>query len=154
MIIVKMIENEQLKQTIASTVIYNLPEWFGIPESAKEYINTVSKYPFFAAYENNSPIGFYSVRHENKLVLDMYVLGVLKNNHRSGAGTLLQRSVETYAKSKGYEYLMVLTLAEKVQNTEYLQTRAFYLKQGFIDFYQNNDIFDINNPCQIMIKKI
>lgn len=148
------ITNEKQKSDIAASILNSLPEWFGLPESTKEYIENVKKYPFFAAYIDKVEVGFYSVRHENKDVLDMYVLGVSKKHHRKGIGNLLQTRIETYAKENGYKHLMVLTLAEKVQNKEYLQTHAFYIKQGFINFYQNDDIFDKNNPCQIMIKTI
>ena len=107
------------------------------------------------AYDNDDKvIGFYSVREENIDVLDMYVLGVLKEYHNKGVGSLLQEFVDKYALSKGYKYLMVLTLAKKANNKEYLLTRNFYLKMNFSDFYQNDDIFDKNNPCQIMIKQL
>ncbi|AIO19531.1 Acetyltransferase (GNAT) family protein [Candidatus Izimaplasma bacterium HR1] len=151
---IKVIENNDEKQKIASKILLNLPEWFGIEESTKEYVSNVIKYPFIAAYNNDEAIGFYSLREENKDVLEMYVLGILKKYHNQGIGTLLQEYVNKYARNKNYKYLMVLTLAEKVQNKEYLQTRNFYLKMNFIDFYQNDDIFDKFNPCQIMMKMI
>ena len=151
---IRFITDASVKQSIATTVLRDLPEWFGIEESTQEYIDTVVNYPFIAAYDGDSPIGFYSIRHENDNVLDMYVLGIVKEYHHQGIGTLLQHAVDEYARNNGYSYLMVLTLAEKVQNKEYLQTRSFYLSQGFIDFYQNDDIFDPHNPCQIMIKKL
>ena len=148
------ITDNNIKQTIAKTILQDLPEWFGIEESTKHYVDTVIKYPFVAAYDNDNPVGFYSLRPENEDVLDMYVLGVLKKYHGTGVGTALQEYVDVYAKDHDYKYLMVLTLAEKKQNREYLLTRKFYLKMGFTDFYQNDDIFDKHNPCQIMIKKI
>lgn len=154
MITTKFIDNKDIKQEIASRVLYDLPEWFGLPESTKEYIDNVVKYPFVAAYDKENPIGFYSLRHENKNVLDMYVLGVLKEYHSKGIGRLLQQEADKYAQEHKYKYLMVLTLAEKVQNKEYLQTHRFYKTQGFINFYQNDDIFDKYNPCQIMIKSL
>ncbi len=151
---VKLIDNVEEKESIARKILRDLPEWFGIEESTLEYIENVRRYPFVVAYDKDTPVGFYSVREENSDVLDMYVLGVLKKYHNRGVGTKLQSFVEDYARRKEYRFLMVLTLAEKVQNEEYLLTRKFYLKQGFIDFYQNDDIFDKNNPCQIMIKNI
>lgn len=146
-------ENKQ-KQMVASLVLRDLPEWFGIEEATSEYINQVMNHPFIAVFQKEEPVGFYSLREENKKVLDMYVLGVLKKYHNTGVGTQLQQYVNEYAKNKGYKYLMVLTLAEKKQNKEYLQTRKFYLKMGFEDFYQSDDIFDKNNPCQVMIKTL
>lgn len=151
---VKIIKDNRLKQHITSTILRDLEEWFGIEESTQEYITKVAKYPFFALYDNDVPVAFYSVREENKNVLDLYVLGALKTYHNKGVGSTLQNYVEQYAKDNNYNYLMVLTLAEKANSKEYLLTRQFYLKHGFIDFYQNDDIFDSYNPCQIMLKKV
>ncbi|MFO7969485.1 MAG: GNAT family N-acetyltransferase [Bacillota bacterium] len=149
---IKEIENNKLKQSITEKILRDLPEWFGIEEATKEYINTVKNYPFIACYKNDEAIGFYSLREENKNVLDMYVLGVLKKYHHKGIGKALQEFAEKYAREKGYKYLMVLTLAKKANNKAYLDTREFYLRMGYIDFYQNDEIFSPEDPCQIMIK--
>lgn len=151
---IKLIEKTIEKKRIATEVLRNLPEWFGIEESTLGYIENVQNYTFIAAYIEDTAVGFYSVREENRHVLDMYVLGVLKEFHNQGVGTELQKFVDNYALEKGYDFLMVLTLAEKVRNPEYLLTRRFYLNMGFIDFYQDDNIFDKKNPCQIMIKKL
>jgi GNAT superfamily N-acetyltransferase len=152
--IINFVSNNDEKQFIAKTILRDLPEWFGIEASTNEYIKNVAKYPLIGAFLNGQAVGFYSIREENNRVLDMYVLGVLKKYHNQGIGTKLQAFVDAYAYSHNYQYLMVLTLAEKVKNKEYLQTRKFYLKQGFIDFYQNDRIFDAYNPCQIMLKTV
>ncbi len=148
------IKDNTVKSNICKKVLCDLPEWFGIEESTKEYIDSVKKYTFVCAYEGEEAVGFYSLRKENDDVLDMYVLGVLKKYHGNGIGTKLQMFANEYAKSNNFKFLMVLTLAEEVGNKEYLLTRRFYLKQGFVDFYQNDNIFDKYNPCQIMMKKI
>lgn len=151
---IKLIEDSNLKREIAQRILRDLPAWFGIEESTKEYIRNIVKYPFVAAYNNNHAIGFYSLKEENEKVLEMYVLGVLREYHNQGVGTLLQEFVDEYAKAHDYDYLLVLTLAEKAQNREYLITRNFYLKMNFFDFFQNDSIFDKFNPCQIMVKRI
>jgi len=152
--IIKEIFDRTDKEDIARFVLRDLPEWFGIEESTAEYINDVHKYSFIVALIDNEPVGFYSLREENHDVLDMYVLGVLKKYHNQGVGSNLQEYAEKYAEERGYKYLMVLTLAEKVKNPEYLLTRKFYQKMGFIDLYQNDKIFDEYNPCQLMIKRV
>lgn len=83
--------NNNIKQKVCSEILHTLPEWFGIEESTKQYIESVVNYPFIIAYsDNNETIGFYSVREENKDTLDMYVLGVQKKYHHLGIGTALQ----------------------------------------------------------------
>ncbi|KFZ27616.1 MAG: Acetyltransferase (GNAT) family protein [Candidatus Izimaplasma bacterium HR2] len=151
---IKEIKDNTLKQEITRKVLRDLPEWFGIEESTKEYIDKVVNYPFIAAHIKGEVAGFYSLREENKDTLDMYVLGVLKKYHNKGVGTKLQEYVNDYAKVKKYKYMMVITLAKKANNYEYSLTRKFYLKMGFVDFYQNDDIFDSHNPAQILIKEV
>lgn len=148
------IKESKVKQEIARKILRDLPEWFGIDESTKEYIEKVAQYTFIAAYVDNEVAGFYSLRRENKDTLDMYVLGVLKKYHNTGIGTRLQEYVNDYAMLKKYTYMMVITLAEKANNFEYSLTRKFYLKMGFRDFYQNDKIFDSYNPAQILIKEV
>jgi len=151
---IKEIKGAKEKQIIAKDVLRDLPEWFGIEESTKEYIQGVKDKVFFAAYDNEEHVGFFCLRKENDDVLDLYVLGIKKKYHRKGIGKALQMRVEEYAKDKDYQYLMVLTLAEKARDDGYLRTRQFYLDMGFIDFYQKDDLFDKDNPCQIMMKKL
>jgi len=151
---IKFVSDNTEKQRIATEILHDLPEWFGIEESTKEYIDNVIHYPFVTACISGENIGFYSLREENCDTLDMYVLGIKQKFHHQGVGSKMQNFVNKYAENNGYKYLIVLTLAEKVQNKEYLQTRAFYIKNGFTDLYQNDRIFDKYNPCQIMIKTI
>ena len=154
MFIIEKVEESKTKQEIASIVLNDLKEWFGLPDSTNEYIKNVADNTFFAAYHNNRPIGFFSLREENKKVLDLYVLGVLQEFHNRGIGHLLQVQAEKFAIDNNYNFLMVLTLAEKANSSCYSRTREFYLKEGFVDLYQNDDIFDSFNPCQIMIKTL
>lgn len=151
---IKEIKDNIMKQTICEDVLRDLPEWFGIEESTRHYIDEVVKYPFMALYVGDEVVGFYSLREENSNVLDMYVLGIKKEYHGKGLGTKLQEYVNEYAKKQGYTYVMVLTLSDKHPDIGYKMTRDFYHKMGFIDIYQSNKIWDENNPTQIMIKKL
>lgn len=151
---IRQITNDNLKQVITRSVLKDLPEWFGIEESTNHYIDEVVKFPFFALYIDDKAVGFYSLREENKDVLDMYVLGIKKKYHGQGLGTKLQEYVNEYAKSMGYSYVMVLTLSNKHPDKGYKLTRDFYHKNGFIDIYESDKIWDKNNPTQIMIKKL
>lgn len=143
-----------IKKQIAESVLLDLPEWFGLEESRKRYIENVVKYPFIAYYVDEEPIGFYSLRPENEKTLDMYVLGVKKKYHGQGYGTKLQEYVFEYAKDNGYQHVMVLTLSKSHTDVHYAKTRDFYHRLGFIDLYETNKIWGEEYPTQIMIKKI
>ncbi|MBU1144566.1 MAG: GNAT family N-acetyltransferase [Firmicutes bacterium] len=151
---VKIITDVNTKSNICKVVLNDLHEWFGIEESKKQYIEMVKKYVFFAMYENETPVAFYSIKEENINTLEMVVLGVLKKYQHQGIGTKLQKSVEEYAKKNGYINIIVLTLASKHKDVAYAATRKFYYKQGFEDIYQSDKIWDEFNPCQIMLKRL
>ncbi len=147
--------DNNIKQKVCSEVLRDLPEWFGIEEATKHYIDSVVNYPFITAYnDSNEVMGFYSIREENKATLDMHVLGVKKKYHNQGVGTVLQNYIYEYAKDKGYKYLLVLTLSKSHSDKGYALTRDFYHKNGFIDIYENDKIWGKSSPTQIMIRSI
>ena len=79
-------------------------------------------------------------------------MGVLKNYHRSGVGTLLFNALENYAKSK-YKFLQVKTVDEGKYD-EYDLTVSFYKKVGFSKLEVFPTLWDKWNPCLIMVKNI
>lgn len=151
---IKEITDNNLKKKIATEVLRDLPEWFGIEESTQEYIKQVEQYPLIVIYEGEDVVGFYSLREENKYTLDMYVLGIKKKYHGLGYGTKLQHYVFEYAIKMKYQYVMVLTLSQSHGDEGYKKTRDFYHKMGFVDIYESNKIWDPSNPTQIMVKKL
>ncbi|MFP4078903.1 MAG: GNAT family N-acetyltransferase [Candidatus Izemoplasmataceae bacterium] len=146
------IHNEALKQQITKEVLDDLPEWFGIEEATQMYIDHVKEKPFLAVYDADTIVGFYALREENRDTLDMYVLGVKKAYHAQGIGAQLQTRVDTFAKEKGYRFLIVLTLSKSRPNQAYAKTRAFYERMGFRAVYENENIWDPSNPAELYIK--
>ena len=43
---VEIIDNVEQKENIARTILEQLPEWFGLPDSTKEYIENSKGMPF------------------------------------------------------------------------------------------------------------
>ena len=55
------------KAEYTNNILRKLPEWFGIEESILEYVNTVNKYPYWAAFNEKNCIGFFSGKiHHNR----------------------------------------------------------------------------------------
>ncbi len=148
------IEAAKTKSEICREVLQDLPEWFGIEDANKSYMDGVKNKPMFAAYHQHELLGFYSIEEENQYTLNMYVLGVKKRYHKAGIGHALQKAVETYAIAHKYRFLIVLTLAAKHPDQHYKLTRNFYKKEGFYPIYQNDTIWDQKNPAQIYLKPI
>ncbi len=150
---IKEIINPNQKSEIAETILADLPEWFGIPESTKEYIETSKELPFIAYMQDDKPIGFVVLQETSNAAAEVYVMGVLKQYHHKGIGKQLMTHFEALAKAKGYTYLQVKTVQEGHYKA-YDITNAFYKSIGFQQLECFPDLWDPANPCQIYVKYI
>ena len=144
------VQSPEEKTAISSKILYSLPEWFGLPESTAEYIETCRSLPFWAEYRDGSPIGFLAMQETSPYTAELYVMGVLKEYHRQGVGRALFAAFQEYAKSEGYEYLQVKTV-DAGRYPEYDRTRLFYESLGFRKLETFPTIWDEWNPCQIYV---
>lgn len=147
----EVIDNESKKQIIKS-ILYDLPDWFGIPESTEEYILEGSQLPTFAAYIENEGIGFITVKRTNENELELFVLGIKRKYHRLGIGKKLFESVIEFAKENKYREIRVMTVDESFKpfNEPYDNTRKFYYSLGFKKIKVDNEIWGSSCPCLIM----
>ncbi len=63
---VKEIENKLEKESVSREVLYDLQEWFGMPESTEEYIQDSQEKPFLACYINDKLVGFIVLNATSK----------------------------------------------------------------------------------------
>lgn len=141
------------KKRISRLILEALPEWFGIPEAREEYIEESSAYPFYAAYDNDKPVGFISLKETGKDTLELYVMGILKEYHRKGIGRKLFEMAKEEAKKKGYSFLQVKTV-QMGRYDEYDATNRFYLSLGFKEFEVFPTLWDEWNPCQVYVMTV
>ena len=152
--IIKEICDIQEKKEISTSILESLPNWFGIQESTQEYISESSNLTFFAAIDESKPLGFISIKENNRYTAEIYVRGVLPECHNQGIGTSLLSRVLQWAKEKGYEFLQVKTLDESHPDIYYAKTRKFYTSVGFKPLECLPDLWGKENPCLIMIQHI
>lgn len=69
------------KAEIIKTVLADLPEWFGLPESTKEYIQDGSLLPLWAAFYEDEPIGFVTLTSTSDACGEVHCMGVKKSHH-------------------------------------------------------------------------
>ncbi len=151
-IVIKEISDNEKKSAICSNVLKSLPEWFGIDESTKAYVEGVKKHHFFVAEISNKPIGFYSIMKHFPLTWEIYVCGVFPKYHHLGIGSKLQQYTENFLKDKNVKFLTVKTLSESSSDKNYAKTREFYKAQGFIFLEEFKTLWDEYNPCLFMCK--
>lgn len=141
------------KEKIAKEILTDLPEWFGLPDSTAEYVNNCKEMLFWTYIEEGKSKGFIVLKETSDYTVEVYVMGVLKNYHRSNIGTKLFQKFYEYAKQEGYSFIQVKTVKEGCYE-EYDKTIGFYKKLGFREFECIPTLWDEWNPCQIYIMSI
>jgi len=148
------ITDGSLKKKYTEEILRLLPDWFGNEAGLMDYVNTVSDYPFFGAFEGEACVGFFSGMIHHGRTGEIYVCALHPAHHRKGLGKKLYETLEDYFIDQGCEYVMVKTLSPLRESVHYAQTRNFYHTVGFKDFYTNKAIWGHENPCLIMVKNI
>lgn len=153
LIITKLSDNDQ-KSIITSSILRSLPEWFGIEKAILEYTDRVQNSDFYAAYCENVPVGFVSIKPNNKYTSEIYVMGILKEHQNIGIGKKLLENVQEELTINGVKFLMVKTLGDSDPDINYKNTREFYIRAGFYPLEEIKEIWGEENPCLIMVKAI
>jgi len=152
MIIVE-ITNDLDKPRISRNILESLPDWFGIPEAREEYIQDSADKPFWAAYDEDEPIGFLYLKQTGKDTMELVVMGVLKEYHRKGVGRALFEQAKRRSGEQGYSFIQVKTV-QMGKYTQYDETNRFYRALGFKEFEVFPALWDEHNPCQIYVMAI
>lgn len=148
-----IIDDKEEKEKIAREILSNLPQWFGLPESTDEYVESSKDMPFWADIEDNKSRGFIALKETSPYTVELYVMGVLKEFHRNNIGKKLFQACYDYSKKRGYLYMQVKTVKEGCYE-EYDRTIAFYKEIGFKEFECLPTLWDEWNPCQIYVMGI
>ena len=132
----------------------SLPAWFGIEEAIVQYTADIDHVPTFLAYESDEVMGFLSIKQHYPKSAEVLVMGIRQNAHRQGMGRALMHQAQVWLKNQGVEYLQVKTLGPSRSDENYVKTKAFYLAMGFTPLEEFPQIWDENNPCLILIKRL
>ena len=142
------------KASDCELVLRALPDWFGIEEAIVSYRAEIDHLPTFLACEDRHVVGFLTLKQHMPFSAEVYVMGVLPGAHRRGIGKALIEQAQAWLKTSSVEYLQVKTLGSSHPDENYASTRAFYLAMGFRPLEEFKHIWDENNPCLIMVKKL
>jgi len=142
------------KSHICNDTLRALPSWFGNEPAIADYTEQVRTMPFYAAFDQNTAIGFVAIKVHNHCTSEVCVMGVQKEYHRQGIGKKLVECCEIYCKENKMEFLTVKTLDESGESESYAKTRAFYISMGFRPLEVFPLYWDKDNPCLFMAKHI
>ena len=126
-----------------------MSEWFGIEEATAAYIHAVRELETFAVGD----AGFLSLKRHNPRAAEVYVMGVVPEQHRRGIGTALLAAAEEALRERGVEYLQVKTLGPSRESEGYARTRRFYEARGFVPLEEFPDLWP-GNPALLLVKRI
>ncbi len=135
-------------------ILRSLPEWFGIEEAIVKYTAEIDHLPTWLVHHQDQSIGFLSIKEHNAFSAELYVMGILKEWHHQGIGRSLITRAQDWLKEKGTEYFQVKTLAPSREDEHYAKTRSFYGSMGFRPLEEFKQIWDEDNPCLVMVKRI
>jgi ribosomal protein S18 acetylase RimI-like enzyme len=149
------IEGPLLEQTrLCISLIRMLPDWFGQEAGIQNYEREIGQLPTFLADMEGQLVGFLSLKPHTPYSAEVYVMAVHPLFHHCGIGRSLMRAAEAYAKEQKIEYMQVKTLGPSRPDDGYARTRAFYEAMGYRPMEELKQIWDENNPCLILVKKI
>lgn len=150
---IEQIKDADAKRTIARNVLEALHDWFEVDESREQYIAESADQIFLAAKQDARYVGFLCLKQTGNATVELAVMGVLKEYHRSGLGRALVQEAERIAKDAGFSFMQVKTVRMGVYE-DYDRTNLFYLSCGFRELEVIEAIWGAENPCQIYIKSL
>jgi GNAT superfamily N-acetyltransferase len=139
---------------VCEPILRSLPDWFGIESALVQYVSDIEKLPTFLARDSEGVLGFLTIKQHNPFSAEVHVMGVLPKSHHRGVGRALMHAAQDWLRQQDVEYLQVKTLGTSHPEVHYAGTRAFYLAMGFRPLEELSQIWDENNPCLIMVKRL
>jgi coenzyme F420-0:L-glutamate ligase / coenzyme F420-1:gamma-L-glutamate ligase len=139
------------RSRIAEAVLRDLPEWFGIEDSTRRYVEDAAALPTFAVEPD---LGFLCLAQRTPAAAELYVMGVRRSNHRRGVGRALVAEAESWCRAQGIRYLHVKTLGPSRPDSAYAATRAFYEAIGFVALEELHGLWGEGNPTLVLVKDV
>ena len=147
---IERIENADTKVAISRKVLEALRDWFEVDESRETYIAESAGQIFVAAREDSDYVGFLTLKETGQDTVELAVMGVLREYHRSGIGRRLFEAAKVIAQEEGYSFMQVKTVKMGVYR-DYDITNLFYRSCGFREFEVIPELWGEENPCQIYV---
>jgi GNAT superfamily N-acetyltransferase len=135
-------------------ILDELPTWFGIPESNDAYVAFVDAHPTWRALgADGRVIGVLAPHRHNPHSVEIHLLAVVPEHHRTGVGRALVDAFERAAREGGAVIAHVKTLGPSDPDEGYAKTREFYLGMGYVPMEEMVDLWP-GNPALLMVKPL
>jgi len=147
-------ETDPGDSTVGEPILRSLPDWFGIERSIARYLKDIDTLPTLYAKANGEVAGFLTIKRHNEYAAEIHIVAVCPEMHRKGVGRQLVRRAETMLRKDGVEYLQVKTRGPSKPDEHYERTREFHMAMGFRPLEEFPDLWDKDNPCLVMVKRL
>ena len=133
-------------------VLRALPDWFGIEASNRAYIESLRRLPAAVATEKGRIVGFVALALHGPESVEIHVIAVAPERHRSGVGTALVAWAERFCAERKVRWLHVKTRGPSTPDPGYERTRHFYLARGFEPLFETLELWGPEDAALIMVK--
>ena len=132
-----------------------LPDWFGIEQSLREYVEDARTKPTYLAIDSatTEAIGALLITRHFPESAEMHVLAVDPGHHRRGIGTALAQRFEDDMRADGARLLEVKTLGPSCPDESYAKTLAFYRAMGYLPLEELQGLWP-EEPALILVKPL
>jgi GNAT superfamily N-acetyltransferase len=139
---------------ICRSILAELPEWFGMPESNANYVDRAETGPSWIATSSDGELlGLMVLEVHGRDALEVYLLAVRPTAHRQGVGRALIEKALADAAAFGARYLTVKTQGPSANYEPYARTRRFYEAMGFVALEEFMTIWG-SDPCLFMVTPV
>jgi GNAT superfamily N-acetyltransferase len=137
-----------------ASILAELPEWFGIPQSNADYAEAAEREQAWVAEDSGESLGLMVLVDQGFSAIDVHLLAVRPHLHRHGVGRALIEQAIAVARELGKSYVTVKTRGPSLPYAPYERTRAFYEAVGFESLEEITEIWGPENPCLLMIMSV
>jgi ribosomal protein S18 acetylase RimI-like enzyme len=134
-------------------ILRSLPDWFGIEESLRQYVEDSKRYPTTLAADGDDPVGFLTLHQHFPESAEIHCIAVLPEHHRRGVGRLLVDHAESQLRERGVRFLQVKTMGPSRPCEFYAKSIAFYRGIGFAPLEEIHGLWG-RIPCLVLVKKL
>jgi GNAT superfamily N-acetyltransferase len=137
-------------------ILRGLPEWFGIEQSLREYVEDARRLPTYAARvaDGGAVVGVLLAKRHFPAAAEVHLMAVDRAWHRRGVGRALIRVAEEELRADGVQFLQVKTLSGSRADENYEKTRLFYLAEHFVPLEEFPELWNSANPCLLLVKSL
>lgn len=139
---------------VCADILHSLPEWFGIEESNRAYVDSLSRMPAFVEEIDSHVVGFIALERHSDRSVEIHVMAVRRDMHRVGVGRRLVEQALEWCAQRDVRWLHVKTRGPSTPDPFYERTRAFYVAIGFDALFESAAIRGPDNAALVLVRPV